>query len=133
MTERSMIMPLGSSTGSLMRVSIKGSGRVGREEGKGERKGRGREKEEGGWEGGGREGGESGGRVEEGGERRMVHMQYGMGVHEGVCVNEKKSGEVCRERENGVNLEHCKWWRNCVINTGIVEQCAGPSRFVSHP
>ena len=27
MTERSMIIPLGSSTGSLMRVSIRGSGR----------------------------------------------------------------------------------------------------------
>ena len=29
MTERSMIIPLGSSTGSLMRVSIRGSGWVG--------------------------------------------------------------------------------------------------------
>lgn len=40
MTERSMIMPLGSSTGSLMRVSIKGSGREGKGERKGERGGR---------------------------------------------------------------------------------------------
>lgn len=55
------------------------------------------------------------------------------GAERCVCVNVRKSGEVCRECENGVNLEHCKWWRNCVINTGIVEQCAGPSRFVSHP
>ena len=39
MMERSMIMPLGSSTGSLMRVSIRGSGGGGGEEGEGGRRG----------------------------------------------------------------------------------------------
>ena len=45
MMERSMIMPLGSSTGSLMRVSIRGSGgrrgRGGGEEEEGRRGGEG--------------------------------------------------------------------------------------------